>query len=286
MRNIKNIKNVRRTFKAGTALFRIKVADGFQYRISAFSNTIVGIFWGLIEIVVLTVFFTYGNNASDSINGLNLTQSMSYIWLAQAILGITTGIDGDLMKKITGGDIGVELCRPLDLYWHWFARTIAGKVSHVSMRGGLIIIFAAILSLLGIRSIGLGLPYTPLHFVLFLVSLFFALLFSTAYSMFITAIRTGVSWGDGPVNLIMITGQILSGGYLPLQLWPDFMQTFLRVQPFASYLDTPLRLYVGSVSIESGMISIVFQIFWIIAFIVFGQMIMKRKIKNIVVQGG
>ena len=279
--------NVRRTLKAGLSLFRIRVAEGLQYRIAAISGATVSIFWALIEVVVLTVFYTYGNISGDNINGMTLTQGIYYIWLAQFMVGfLGSSIDGDLLGKITSGDVGVELCRPLDLYWHWFARTAAGKVAAVSIRGSLTIICGAVLSLIGFGSIGLGLPVTLINFILFIISVFNALLFSTAYSMFMTSIRLGISWGDGPIHLIGITGMVLSGAHLPLQIWPDFMQSFLRMQPFAGYLDTPARLYVGSVSVESGLISMAFQFFWIIAFVIFGRIIMKNKIKSVVVQGG
>ena len=278
---------MRRTIKAGLSLFRIRAAEGLQYRLAALSGATVSSFWALIEVVVLTVFFTYGNNTGDSINGMTLSQGVSYIWLGQLMVMMQIpGIDSELMGKITSGDVGVELCRPLDLYWHWFARSAAGKVNAFILRGGLVIVCGISLTLTGFHTIGLGLPYKMLNFILFLVSLFHAFLFSTAYSMFITAIRMGISWGDGPMNLISVSGMVLSGGYLPLQLWPDFMQSFLRIQPFASYLDTPARLYVGSIDIEKGLLAMMFQVLWIIAFIVFGRIIMARKIKTVVVQGG
>jgi len=273
--------------KAGISLFRIRAAEGLQYRIAALSGASVSAFWALIEVVILTVFFRYGHNTGDSINGMTLSQGVSYIWLGQLMVWLQTpAIDGDLLNKITGGDIGVELCRPLDLYWHWFARSSAGRISTFIMRGGMVIVCGTVLSLTGFRSIGMGAPHSVQHFLMFLLSLFGAFLFSGAYSMFITSIRLGISWGTGPINMISVTGMILAGGYLPLQIWPDFMQAFLRVQPFASCLDTPARLYAGSVSLENGWRSILFQTVWIISFIIAGRIIMKRKIKNIVVQGG
>ena len=275
-----------RTLKACLALFKIRAAEGLQYRLAGISSATIGIFWALIEIVVLTVFFRYGSNTADSVNGISLAQSVSYIWLAQVMVALNMGIDGDLLKKITSGDIGVELCRPLDLYWHWFARFAAGKTTHLVIRGGLEILCGAALTVFGARSLGLGLPYSGVHFLLFLVSFFCAYLFNTAFGMLMTAVRTGITWGDGPLNLIMVTGQILSGVYLPLQLWPDFMQVFLRLQPFAGSLDTSARLYVGSVSLETGLLLIMIQIIWSAAFIFLGKMIMKNKLKTIVVQGG
>lgn len=278
---------MRKTLKAGFSLFRIRVSEGFQYRIAALSNATIGAFWALIEIIVITVFFTYGTNANTNINGMNLRQSITYIWIAQSILGLSgMGIDGDIRTKIISGDIGVELCRPLDLYWHWFARSAAAGVSSVLMRGGLVFVCGIILSLIGFKDIGASFPASPLNFLLFLISIFGALLFGTAFKMFLTSIRMGVAWGDGPLNIIDMSCGILSGSYLPLQLWPDFMQNFLKFQPFAASLDTPIRLYIGSAGIKNGLVSIVFQAVWIVIFIIAGRIIMRNKIKNLIVQGG
>jgi len=278
---------MRRTLKAGLSLFRIRAIEGLQYRLAALSGATVSTFWALIEVVILIVFFKYGNNTAGSINGLNLSQGVSYIWLGQLMVMLQMpGIDGDLMVKITNGDIGIELCRPLDLYWHWFSRSAAGKVNAFIIRGGMVIVCGSALTLFGADHIGFGLPYSPVNFGLFLVSVFSAFLFSAAYSMFVTAIRVGVAWGDGPMHLITVAGTVLSGGYLPLQLWPDSMQTFLRIQPFASYLDTPARLYIGSVTLKNGLLMLLLQAAWIAAFVFFGRMIMKHKLKTVVVQGG
>lgn len=278
---------MKRVIKACLSLFRIRAIEGLQYRLAALSGATVSTFWALIEVVILIVFFKYGNNTSGIINGLTLSQGISYIWLGQLLVMLQIpSIDGDIMSKITSGDISIELCRPLDLYWHWFARSAAGKINAFVLRGGLVILSGAALTLFEFKNIGLGLPYSPLNFSFFIFSVFSAFIFSTAYGMFCTAIRIGVTWGDGPINLITVTGMVLSGGYLPLQLWPDFMQTFLRLQPFASYLDTPIRLYVGSVTFKDGLFSILLQISWIVAFVICGKIIMSQKLKKVVVQGG
>jgi len=279
---------MRRTLKAGWALFRIRAAEVLQYRVAAFSGATVSIFWVLIEVAVLTVFYKYGNTGpGGSINGMNLAQAVTCRWVGEFMVMLAHGgIDGDLLRKITSGDIGVELIRPLDLYWHWFARTAAGRVNSFLLRGGMVFAFGAVLSLLGFRSVGPGLPPSPLYFALFLASLFGAFLFSAAFAMFLTAVRVGIAWGDGPTHLITVTGAVLSGNYLSLQLWPDFMQRFLRLQPFASYLDTPARLYAGSTDLRTGLLSMLFQLIWIAVFIVLGKAIMQRKIRNVVVQGG
>lgn len=54
-----------------------------------------------------------------------------------------------------------------------------------------------------------------------------------------------VCMGEGLANAAFVVMQILAGGYLPLQLWPEWMQKFLYYQPFATLMDVPMRFYVG-----------------------------------------
>ena len=278
---------MRRTLKAGFSLFRVRVAEGLQYRFAAFSGATVSSFWALIEVVIITVFFTYGTNTGESFNGMSLRQGIAYIWMTQSLFGLLMwGFDEDIMNKITSGDVGIELCRPLDLYWHWFARSAAGAVSSSVLRGGFVFICGVTISLLGFTNIGAAPPVSLINFILFAVSLFSAVLFATAFRMFLTAIRLSIVWGEGPINIIMVFGGILSGAYLPLQLWPDFMQTFLRFQPFAAGLDTPVRFYAGTIGITDGLVSMGVQVFWIFIFVMWGKVILRNQVKNIIVQGG
>ena len=277
---------MKKTIFTGFSLFKIKTAENLQYRFAALSGATVSIFWALIEVAVLSVFFIYGQNAGDRVNGMTLSQGVKYIWIAQFLFGLSaTGVDGELLNKIVNGDVGVELCRPLDLYWHWFAGTAAGKAGAVGLRGTFTVVCGAAIKLAGFGA-GLGPPHSALHFILFLISILNAFLFGAAYGMFLTSVRMNVAWGDGPINLITVTGMVLSGGYFPLQLWPDFLQTFLRLQPFAGYLDTPARLYAGTVAADGAAPAIILQIAWTAVFIILGKTIMDRKLKRVVVQGG
>ncbi len=118
------------------------------------------------------------------------------------------------------------------------------------------------------------------------VSMSSALFLCTAYGLLICVVRLNVSWGNGPMYMMMLIGGVLSGGYLPLQLWPDFMQTFLLLQPFAGYLDIPVRLYVGSMPHQSAFWAIGLQWIWITVFIILGRVLISRRLRTIIVQGG
>ena len=85
---------------------------------------------------------------------------------------------------------------------------------------------------------------------------------------------------------MLLIGQVLSGAYLPLQLWPDILQPLLLLQPFAGLCDIPARLYIGSMALTDAWLGMGVQLFWSSVFIILGRQIMLRKLKNISLQGG
>jgi ABC-2 type transport system permease protein len=271
-----------RSLKACLSLFRLKTAESLQYRTAALAGASISVFWVLIDITVYTVFYRYADNRGADI-ALSFSQMTSYIWIGQALWPLQPmSIDGEILNAIINGNVGIELCRPLDLYFHWFAKSAAGRLGGFWWRAAIIV--AAGLLLPG--AYALGGPASPEGLLVFLLSAISAFLLASSYGMLIASVRLGITWGEGPTYILMLLGGVLSGGYLPLQLWPDFLQKFLYFQPFAGWLDLPVRLYVGSMLPKDATGAVALQLGWTAAFIVAGRLLMRRKLRNIIVQGG
>ncbi len=269
--------------KAMLSIFRIQLAQSLQYRMAGLASASISIFWALIEITVFTVFYHHAQNSFYRMNGLALSQVISYVWIAQVMVPLQPmSVDGELLSQITSGNVGIALCRPLSLYGHWFAHTAAGRLGAVPIRG----ILTVLAGILVPASIRLSAPASPQGFFLFLLSAFGALLLCTSYGMLVTAVRLNITWGEGPTYMLLLISGVLSGGYLPLQLWPDFLQKLLLYQPFAGYLDIPARLYVGSMEAAQGVRAILIQCLWIAAFVLAGKKLMERKLDTLIIQGG
>jgi ABC-2 type transport system permease protein len=282
MRNLKH--RLIPTIKACFSLFKIKIAEGFQYRLAGLAGASTSIFWVLIEITVYTIFYKYANNRSAGLaSGITLKQVISYSWLTQLLfLMQPMSIDSELLGKITNGDIGIEMCRPLDLYSHWFAKTAASRLTPIFWRGSITIIFGLLMP----AAYRLSPPATFTGFLCMLLSIISAFLLCTSYAMLACVVRMNIPWGDGPTYIMMLIGGVLSGGYLPLQLWPKFLQSFLLLQPFAGYLDIPLRFYIGTLHMSDTLWAIGVQLIWVTVFIFAGRVLMTKRLKNIIVQGG
>lgn len=273
-----------KTLKAFLCIFRIKTAQGFQYRMAQLAGSTTSIFWSLIEITVYTVFYTYADNkGAGLIAGLSLSQIVTYSWLTQLLFSLQPmSIDPEILQKITSGDVGVELCRPLDLYVHWFAKNAAAKLTPLFWRGIPVVIVGCIMP----AAYRLHSPASIMALGVSLLSVFCALILCTSYGMLMCAVRLNITWGEGPTYILMLIGGVLSGGYLPLQLWPAFMQTFLLFQPFSGYLDIPLRLYLGTMPLSQAGMALCLQLLWALGFVLLGRVIMRWRLSHIIVQGG
>lgn len=276
----------RRMLRAMGSIFRIQLAEGLQYRLAALSGAAISVFWCLIEITVLSVFFLHGDRAGAAGigNGMTLRQAVSYQWLSQflCVMGMV-GLGGDILGKIDSGDVGIELCRPLSLYSHWFAKNTASRVAPLFLRGTLILLTGLALAPF---SIGLLPPAGLGGFVCALASACLAVLLCSAYSMLVCVVRLNVNQGNGPMHMLLLLSQVLSGAFLPLQLWPDALQPFLLVQPFAGTLDLPVRLYHGLLQPADALWVMALQAGWTLLFIALGRWSMGRRLRRIVVQGG
>lgn len=281
--HMKRTPCVCQTLRACRMLFRLRLLQGLQYRLAALSGASIGLFWAILEILVYTVFFTCGDPRVAQESGLSLPQAISYAWLTQMFVPLMPmAIDGDLREKIVSGDVGLELCRPLDLYAHWYARSAAARLGDTCLRGALVLLCA----LLAPVPYRLGAPASAAGLLLSLASLLCALLLCTAYAMLVTAVRVGLSWGDGPTYMLLLLGNVLSGSYLALQLWPAAWQDFLFLQPFAGYMDLPLRLYVGALPPAQAWRALGLQLFWVAAFVLLGRRVLAGRLRGIVIQGG
>jgi ABC-2 type transport system permease protein len=92
---------------------------------------------------------------------------------------------------------------------------------------------------------------------------------------------------DRGASLLMTPFVIfLSGSEVPLPLLPDWMQTFLFVQPLAGICDIPFRVYSGNLSGSVAVLGLGLQCFWIAALLAIGRMALERAMRRLEVQGG
>jgi ABC-2 type transport system permease protein len=262
------------------SILRIKLIAGLQYRTVALAGLAINLFYGLILTTILLLFYRLGKNQNAS---MTIQQGVTYIWLAQCFINlIPLGLDSEVYQKITSGDFAYELCRPLDLYWHWFARASAMRLSNTALKSGLGLIVCALLP----APYGIQAPASFLSLLAAILSLIAALLLSCSFTNLANTFLLQVELGPGINNLLNALITIFSGMLVPLALFPDWLQPFLRMLPFAGLMDFPLELYIGLIPYSDLFFVLARQIFWIVALVLLGRWRLKKGLQRTVVQGG
>lgn len=272
-----------RNLRAGLAIYRISFTEGLQYRLAYISSIFVGLFWVLIDITVFSVFFLHSKNGEAVGNGMSLTQLVTYLWIGQFLARMQFGgIEPSILKQIDSGDVGVTMCRPMNLYLNWFFQNGGKRTTALLFQGVPLLIIGAVMPL----SYRLQLPASMQGFICFLLTALSACVLNFAWIGLVCAVRMNVQWGNGPMFMLFTLSQVLSGSFLPLQLWPDFMQKLLYLQPFAGMMDLPVRFYLGITNPGEVAGVLLLQILWSAVFITLGLLLTNSRVKKIVVQGG
>ncbi len=269
-----------RSLKPFWAILRKNLTGGLQYRAGTWSKLATNAFWGCARSAILIACYKYGS--ADT--AIDMQQAVTLIWLQQIALNLLPGfgMDWTVWSNISSGGVGYELLRPMDIYGHWYANAIAVKLAPFLLST----LPMATLAFLMPGDLGMSLPASPMHLVACLLTLLTGLLVSCTAICMSYAMLLDVNVGNHPAGIFMTITQILAGSILPLQLWPDSMQTFLRLQPFAGMMDLPLRFYIGSEPLTALPGVLALQLVWGIVLAFLGRSWINRNLKKLVIQGG
>ncbi len=255
-----------------TARFRLLL----QYRIAGIAGAVTNLWFGIMFVMVYTAFY----RSSPGEHPMTLREVISYLWLGQVFFFFGPWIwDRELVRQFRSGDVVYELARPIDLYWLWYARTVALRSAPGIFRGVPTAIAAA-------AFFGLGAPPSAASAAAFMAAIATALLLTTAIQMIMNISFFWTISGEGVARIIPGIALVLSGALVPIPLWPEWFQPVMKFLPFRGVIDIPFRLYTGHIPPTDAPLLILHQVFWIVALVALGRFLIGRATRKLVVQGG
>lgn len=262
------------------SFFKLRFAMGLQYRAAALAGIVTQFAWGFMEILMFRAFY----QADASAFPMSFQGLVSYIWLQQAFLALFMMwlMENEIFNGIMNGDVAYEVCRPIDLYNMWFARSMANRLSKAVLRCFPILLIAIFLP----KPYALVLPTDIKVFILMLISLGLAVGVTVAFCMLIymTCFFT-----ISPNGLRMISASVVEffqGGVIPIPFFPEQLRKIMEILPFGSMQNVPFRIYSGDISGAALVKAMGLQVFWLIALVAIGRWLQKKAMKKICIQGG
>lgn len=260
--------------------FKLRIMSFVQYRVAALAGLSTQFFWGIMLIFIYIAFYTNGSG----VDSISLTQIITYTWLHQAFYSLLSVrlVDDEIADSISSGNVAYEIIRPYNLYFWWYIKVIAKRISSGMLRVMPVIILAFLLP----EPYNLSLPSSIVNFILFLISLVLGIFVVSSINMLVYTIGFYTYNQAGISQIINSMIEFFSGNVLPVVLLPMFIQKGTYYLPFRLITDLPFRLYSNNIGVYDGFISIGLQIIWIIVLILLGNLIVNKSLKKVFVQGG
>jgi ABC-2 type transport system permease protein len=261
----------------GSSQFRLAVA-GFRrystYRQAMIAGTATNVVFGLLRMAVLLA--ALGASASGRIAGYDVAAAVTYVWLGQGLLAfVVLWGDSALANRIRTGDVVVDLYRPWDLRSALLAEDLGRAAYCAVTRLAPPVVVGALLFPFRWPSVE--------RWPVFVVSAVLAVLVSFGMR-FLTNVST--FWlldNRGVVALYGVGTGILCGLTVPLDFFPDWARLLLWFTPFPAIMQSPIDVFLGHGPL---WITVGHQLFWAVALLLVGKLVLARAVRKVVVQGG
>lgn len=262
------------------SMFKLNFINNLQYRAAALAGLSTQIFFGLMFIMVFMAFF----QSTDTNLPMNISELVTYIWLQQGflILIYLTVKDKDIISMIQSGDVALELCRPQNIYFKWYAKIYSSKLASVLLRFPPLILFAFIVP----APFKMALPQSISSFLLFIITLLLASLLVTALVTLFHVLIFYTLEPTGVISMLAVIADIFSGMTVPLPFFPLFLRKIALLLPFHFISDFPFRIYTGNIPLNNIFLTLIQEVIWILIIIALGYFLSKNALKKVVIQGG
>lgn len=262
------------------SFFRLRFGMGLQYRAAALAGIVTQFAWGFLELMAFRAFYETDSAAFP----MEFSAMSSYIWMQQAFLAFfaTWMMENDIFDSIVSGNIAYELCRPIRIYSMWFARSIANRMARAVLRCFPILIVAAFLP----KPYSIAAPAGMSYFLLFLVTLLLGLLVTVAFCLLVYVLAFFTISPQGLRIVFTSMVEFFSGAVIPLPFFPEKLQVFMELLPFAAMQNVALRIYSGSMTVPEMQKAVSLQVFWLAALVLGGSLLCRCAEKKVTVQGG
>src|SRR5215469_12960907 len=210
----------------------------------------------------------------------DIASMRTYVWLSQGLLG-SVNLYGrtDLAERVKDGQVAVDFLRPVDLQAATVA-TEAGRSLFAVIPRGLPSV------LLGAVTVGMRLPTSPVFYLLGAVSVLLGIVISAATVYLIAVAGFWLVETRGLQILYMLASGFLGGLYVPLALFPQWLQIFAAATPFPSIMMYPIDVLSWFGGAASAAKLVLAQLAWLAGVTVIGQVLTRAGRRRLEVQGG
>jgi ABC-2 type transport system permease protein len=247
------------------------------YRQAAVAGVFVNTVFGVIK---LSILLGVAKSAGGTVAGYDRASLSTYAWVSQGLIAVVMIFAWtELADRVRTGDIAVDLARPVDLQLAWLAADLGRAAWGLLSRALVPIAFGALV-------FGFHWPTDATALVLLPASIVLAVCVSFAMRFMVNLLAFWLTEIHGIVLLYMLLTGLLGGHLVPVQLFPDWLQTVAYATPFPAMMQSPIDLVTGQATGFDAAREVAAQLAWAVALLLLGRLVLARATRRLVVQGG
>lgn len=253
------------------------VREQATYRLAALGGLVANVTFGLLKVAIL---FATVEAAGGELHGYDEGTMSAYIWISQGMLG-SVNLFGrtQMAERIRTGDVVVDFLRPLDVHTASVATEVGRSLFALVQRGIPSVV-------IGIAIVGMAAPDQPGAYLLGVVSVVLAIVISAQTVYLVAAAGFWLIETRGLQMLYMVVSGFLAGLFVPIWIFPTWLQILATATPFPAMLMYPTDVLSGRAGGWDAVVLVAAQVAWFLATLAAGQYLTRSGRKHLEVQGG
>ncbi len=257
-------------------------AAGFRQQSTYLAAAAAGVFtntvFGFVKMAILLATLA---GAGGAAGGYTPELMVSYIFLSQGMLTAigAFGGDGALGERIRTGDVAVDFLRPLDVQFAALATVIGGAVYSLIPRALPLAVIGAATSMMAWAS-------EPAAYPLAAVSVLLSIVLGQGLLYCVQVLGFWVVDTRGILMFYVVVGTFLMGMFVPVGLFPGWLERIAELTPFAWVIMPPCDILSGRIDAAHGATTVAIQAAWVVAVIALGHILTRLGRRRLEVQGG
>ena len=250
---------------------------GFRRYATYRGATFAGVFTNSIFGFMMAYVFIALHRGRPVIAGWNVSDTLTYNWIAQGLL-MVVNVWGwsEISLRVRTGDIVTDFSRPYDFQLYWLAQDQGRAFFHLLFRGIPPFVVGALV-------FSLRLPHHPYTWILFLVSVSLAVAVSFSVRFMLNLAAFWILDDRGVYGLCASVWLVLSGTIVPIPFFPDWLRNIVRLLPFPAMMQVPVDVFLERPGAPALLL---FQVFWALALLAAGRLVLHSSVRRVVIQGG
>lgn len=256
-------------------IFKAEFMTKMQYVFDFATGYIV---FSLMIFIFMNLWNYLYSDPSELINGYSVTQMIWYVVITEIIWMILSGraLCKEICKDVKSGSIAYKVNKP----YSYLLFTLSGHLGKVFFNSLFYIILSLIFGMIFIGSI----PVNFIEFLIVLLSGFLAVLISSLLIIAIGLISFFIEDAE-PYYWLYSKIIIVIGVVFPIEYFPVYMQSFLKLSPIYVVSYGPAKLFVDFS--KDTMVNILgMQMIYVVFSYLLCYVIYQKGVKKLNVNGG